>query len=221
MPIWDRLITLQSDIQSIFDKNMERYEEEHLDRFNQSGWVNLTWRSSRFRRAHIDIVDARESHKLWMMHVCVFPSLKSGAPIYGFDVVSGQSKVTGVFHDFSPVNLNDPAIDHFAKVVSQYQWTKPRTVPDWGKSIFSDSMIAAGNIQTSDEIQKIIDLALTTTSWYVNDMVVQGDMPSSYAHNKYCHYQKKNPHLSRSVAALGLNDEERSYFINQCLFPEI
>lgn len=215
--MWYPLQTLSNDLIKSFDRSMSRCSEDSI----RPGWLGVTWCSDKFRRARVDIVDARESHKLWMMHVCVFPSLKSGAPIYGFDVVSGQTKVTGVFHDFSPVNLNDPAINHFAKVASQHQWTKPRTIPDWGKSIFSDSMIAAGNIQTSDEIQKIIDLALTTTSWYVNDMVVQADMPSSYAHNKYCHYQKKNPHLSRSMAALGLNDEERSYFINQCLFPEI
>lgn len=221
MPIWDRLITLQSDIQSIFDKNMERYEEEHLDRFNQPGWVNLTWRSSKFRRAHIDVVDARESKKLWMMHVCVFPSLKSGAPIYGFDVISGPNKVTGAFHDFSPVNLNDPALEHFASECSKTAWSKPRELPDWARAIFSTNMVAAGNIQTDEEMQQMISLVMSNTKWYVEDMVVTEDMPSSYAHNKYAHYQKKNPHTPRTMKALGLNEEDVDFFVSECLFPVI
>ena len=219
--MWDSLINLQKQLEEMFDASLERYQEEHLDRFNQPGWVNITWRSERFRRVHIDVVDARESKKLWMMHVCIFPNLKSGAPIYGFDVISGPTKVTGAFHDFSPVNLNDPALKYFSDVASKYTWSKPRELPDWARAIFSSNMIAAGNIQTEKEIGEVVSLVLDNTNWYLNTMKVTDDMPSSYAHNRYAHFQKQNPHTPRTMKALGLNEEDVDYFVSKCLFPEV
>lgn len=219
--IWEPLIKLQSDIEEIFDRNMIAYQEPHLDRFNHSGWVNKTWKSDKFRRAHIDVVDARESKKLWMMHVCIFPSLKSGAPIYGFDIISGQNKITGAFHDFSPVNLNDTALTHFADVADKLSWKKERELPDWARAIFSDKMIAVGNIQTAEEVDRLCDVVLSNTKWYVETMKVIDDMPSSYAHNRYAHFQKQNPHTPRTMKALGLNEEDVDFFVQKCLFPAV
>lgn len=219
--MWDPLIKLKDEIIHIFDSSLDRYEEEDLTRFNKSGWINLTWKSDRFRRAHIDVVDARETKKLWMMHVCIFPNLKSGAPIYGFDVISGPSKITGAFHDFSPVNYNDIALKYFSDAASAFSWNKERELPDWGKAIFSNKIIAAGNIQTDKEIQNLCSLVLTNTRWYVNTMRIEDDMPSSYAHNRYAHYQKQNPHTPRTMKTLGLDEEDVDIFVNKCLFPTV
>jgi hypothetical protein len=161
--IWDPLIKLQNDLESFFDNRMERYAEPDLERFNQSGWSNLTWRSSRFRRCHRDVVDARSTKKLWMMHLCIFPNLNSGAPIFGFDVISGPNKITGAFHDFSPVNLNDPALTYFSKVVSEHSWSKSRELPDWARAIFSSHMVAAGNIQSDEEVNQFVSLLNKTS----------------------------------------------------------
>ena len=102
--IWNRLIECQNQIINIFDENAEEIEEQGLADFNQpdKGWINRVWCNKNVRRAHIDVVDARESKGLWMMHVCVFPVLNNDAPVYGFDVIAGKNKMTGAFHDFSP-----------------------------------------------------------------------------------------------------------------------
>ena len=47
-----------------------------------------------WRRADLDIIDAREDRKLWMMHLCVYPHVNDPAPIYGFDIIAGPKKVT-------------------------------------------------------------------------------------------------------------------------------
>lgn len=200
---------------------MEYYEEPGMDRFNSSGWINKTWRSDKFRRAHIDVVDAREAKRLWMMHLCIFPSLQSGAPIYGFDIISGPTKVTGAFHDFSPVNKDDHALKFFSDVSSAVSWSKQRELPDWAKAIFSKNMIAAGNIQSEKEIEQLCSLVEANTNWYVNTMTVNHDMPSSYAHNKYAYFQKQNPHTPRTMKALGLDEADVDFFVNECLFPSV
>ena len=52
--------------------------------------------------AHVEYV--REEKGLWMQHVCIFPGLTNGGPIFGWDIIAEmKNKVTGAFHDFSPL----------------------------------------------------------------------------------------------------------------------
>ena len=95
--IWNRLIEIQNFLENKFNNTGKEIAEPGMDRFNQPGWVNRVWTSESYRRAHIDVVDARETKKLWMMHVCIFPHLNSDAPIFGFDVIAGKNKITGAF----------------------------------------------------------------------------------------------------------------------------
>ena len=102
--IWDKLINCKDEIIEIFDANAKEIAEPGLDYFNRpdGGWINRVWANDSIRRAHIDVVDARDTKGLWMMHVCIFPhSCTIHAPIYGFDVIAGKNKMTGAFHDFS------------------------------------------------------------------------------------------------------------------------
>jgi hypothetical protein len=114
--IWDRLIECKDEIIHIFDQYATEIQEEGLDAFNQpdNGWINRVWSNNSVRRAHIDVVDARNTKGLWMMHVCCFPALNNDSPIYGFDVIAGKNKMTGAFHDFSPsATIDHPMIDGY------------------------------------------------------------------------------------------------------------
>jgi hypothetical protein len=101
--IWDTLIDCKEQIIKEFDARGTEIQEEGMSQFNQpdNGWINRVWKTEDCRRCHIDVVDARESKGLWMMHVCIFPNLDNNGPIYGFDVIAGKNKMTGAFHDFS------------------------------------------------------------------------------------------------------------------------
>ena len=101
-----------------FDSRGEEIQEEGMAQFNQpdNGWINRVWQTEDCRRCHIDVVDARESKGLWMMHVCIFPNLDNNGPIYGFDVIAGKNKITGAFHDFSPLlKKNHPLTEWFVQ----------------------------------------------------------------------------------------------------------
>ena len=101
--IWDQLVKCQDQIIQMFDHHGVEINEPGMDHFNQpgSGWINRVWANDAIRRAHIAVVDARDTKGLWMMHVCVLPDLNNDGPIYGFDVIAGKTKMTGAFHDFS------------------------------------------------------------------------------------------------------------------------
>ncbi len=74
-----------------------------VDEGHRFSWPNYVFTGKNFRRAHLDIVDARNTKKLYMLHLTVMPHVNDPSPIFGFDIIAGPNKVTGAFHDFSPV----------------------------------------------------------------------------------------------------------------------
>lgn len=226
--IWNHLIQCQNEILSIFDKYCEEFEEPGLAAFNQpdNGWVNRVYRNQYVRRAHIDVVDARETRGLWMMHVCVFPALNNDAPIYGFDVIAGKNKMTGAFHDFSPtVNFDHPMIQGYYDSVEDFIPKKQRELPEWARNIFTEKMLAAGNVNTEEEAVAIINIALNNLRAYFEEIKdfsgnAEPGMVSA-AQDYYCHNQQQNPHTPRTMKSLGLPEEAVDIFCRDMLFPKI
>lgn len=222
--VWDTLIGIQNLLEDKFDETGREIFEPGMDRFNQPGWVNRVWSSDRYRRAHIDVVDARDSKGLWMMHCCVFPHIHNPAPIYGFDVIAGKNKITGCFHDFSPAGDDEhPLIDWFAEEANKLQWNKTRKLPEWAERIFTGSMIAAGNVQDEFELSQIFGIANLSIKHYLNTVAESNftHKNTTYNQNYYCENQKLNPHTPKVMASLGLNEDDVRVFIQECLFPEI
>jgi len=224
MTVWNRLIDLQNNIIVLLDSCATEVHEEGMHRFNQSGWINRVWTNNIARRAHVDVVDARNTKGLWMMHVCIFPHCNDTAPIYGLDVIAGEKKVTGFFHDFSPtVEPTHSMIENFSSAVSQYHWKKERTLPEWAKAIFSDHMVAVGNVNTDQELLSLIDLSYKNLVYWLscNRQETCDPQHGKNSQNRYAYYQKQNPHTPRTMKALGLDENDVDLFIQQCLFPEL
>jgi phycocyanobilin:ferredoxin oxidoreductase len=222
--VWDSLIEIQDLFISEFSKTGEEVYEPGMDRFNQPGWVNRVWKSTRYRRAHVDVVDARLTKGLWMMHCCIFPHTHNPAPIYGFDVIAGKNKITGCFHDYSGAGDNfHPMMDWFAEEVSKLEWRKVRALPSWATNIFSASMVAAANVSDETELQQIVDLAKTTVNHYLGTVAETNNtvLDTRVYQNYYCDNQKQNPHTPKVMVSLGLSEEDVQHFVQECLFPEI
>ena len=226
--IWERLIQCKDEIIQVFDEHANEIQEPGLDAFNRpdSGWINRVWANDSVRRAHIDVVDARSTKGLWMMHVCVFPNLNNDAPIYGFDVIAGAKKMTGAFHDFSPsATLEHPMIDGYKDSVENFIPTKKRQLPEWAQNIFTDSMLAAGNVNTEEEAVEIIQIALDNLRAYFEEVPEYDGFGDRHlvtaAQNYYCHNQQQNPHTPRTMKSLGLPEEDVDIFCRDMLFPKI
>lgn len=222
--VWNNLTEIQKLIEREFSKTGIEVNEPGMDRFNQPGWVNRVWTSDRYRRAHIDVVDARDSKGLWMMHCCVFPHTHNPSPIFGFDVIAGKNKITGCFIDYSPTTDRDhPMIEYFAEEVSRYEWIKKRELPDWAQRIFSPHMVAAGNVQDESELKQIASLANILVNHYLETVSETNHKiaDNTFEQNYYAQNQKQNPHTPRVMTSLGLDEEDVRVFIQDCLFPEI
>ena len=226
--IWEKLVDWSKVTIGILNEHLEEYKEPGMERFNNKelGWVNRTWKNNYIRRAHFDIVDVREKKGLWMAHLCLFPELTNGGPIYGFDIIAGKNKVTGAFHDFSPLlQKNHPLTEWFIEETREYKPSKERELPDWAKAIFSGVMIAAGNVKEEKELNTILTLAMSNLVNYINKIKEHdGEADRNdviKAQNYYCEHQQQNPHTPRVMQSLGLPDEDIKLFCSDNLFPII
>lgn len=155
----------------------------------------------------ISIVDARESKKLWMMHVAAFASDYYPAPIYGFDVITSATKVTGCFHDLSQTTGNPLPFE------STYESTRTRELPDWAKEIFSENMIATA-LPSEEQISQLVDTGLQNLTRYLNflkNASTTDDQEVVLKHinkkSKYCENQLQNTNSKNVMVSLGLEKE--------------
>jgi phycocyanobilin:ferredoxin oxidoreductase len=217
--VFERLLNLSELVHDKIKKDALLIDEGH-----SFDWPNYVYSSDKFRRAHLDIVDARSTKKLYMMHLCIFPHYNDPSPIFGLDLIAGPNKITGAFHDFS-MNNNHFISEWFQNRVKDLEWSKPRQLPDWAKNIFSPSMVAAGNIQSEEELETFISLVDETMNYYLGNVGTTHVPISYHSHikeqqNYYCQNQKQNPHTPRVMESLGLDVDTVKMFIQECLFPE-
>jgi glucose-6-phosphate isomerase len=132
--------------------------------------------------------------------------------------------MTGCFHDYSPAGNNKhPMIEWFGNEVSKLEWRKPRALPDWAQRIFTEHMVAAGNVSDETELDQITQMARTTLTHYLSTVGETNNTVENTTafQNYYCENQKQNPHTPKVMVSLGLSEEDVQVFIQECLFPEI
>ena len=229
--IWEMLEGQVNNIIATFDREGTEVFEPTMKKFNrpEEGWINRVWETPEARRCHIDVVDARDTKGLYMFHCCIFPHLNSPAPIYGLDVIAGANKVTGFFHDWSPLAKRDHTmVDWFVKEASLYEPSKPRPLPDWAMKIFSPGMIAAGNIKEEKELTHALSMAQSNMGVYFtllrrekNNETDITEQEIKDAQNRYAKHQRENPHTPRVMLSLGLPEDDVKEFCTDALFPYV
>jgi hypothetical protein len=218
--VWDKAIACAEEIERRFRSTGDLIETK-ID--ESLGLYDLSFSSMRYRRAHISIVDARETKNVWMLHVTVFPHTNDPSPIYGFDIVAGPNKVSGAFHDFSASGDKDHfMLKWFANWTADLDWNKRRDLPEWAKNIFSNSMVAIGAVD-EEELGYFADLGLATLNYYLDRVGNSQESGFNFymAQNRYCRYQKQNPHTPRVLVNLGFTEQQATDFIQFNLFPEL
>lgn len=219
--IWPQANKLAEDIISKFGTYDVVEIDEQYQHFNKDFiWKNYIWTDSAFRRAHIEIVDATKHKKMWVMHMCIFPHYNSPDPIFGFDIVCGQNKITGAFHDFSYVD-ESPIYKWYQNKMENITWNKPRELPEWAKRIFSPQMLAAGNIQTQEEFDQLAKTVIDNLDYYLYNIgVIYSGRDYKDKHNIYCQNQKLNPHTPAMMVNIGVDKNVFMNFMDEILFPE-
>lgn len=220
MPVWDKIEELAKQFEKKFDETGEQISGSHSHEYD---WHNVLWTSPRYRRAHVEVVDKRDTHKIFILHTTVFAHYNDPSPIFGFDAVCGPNKITGAFHDFSYGGETwHPMYLWFKARVHNLEWNKPRELPSWAKQIFSPAMVAVGNLQEETEIDQLCETALKNLDFYLKNVGISQESGADFhmAQNRYCYWQKQNPHVMNSMIAMGVPKPTMQKFISEILFPE-
>lgn len=218
--IWNKIEELARYLEKRFNDTGDALKGKLNENYD---WENTLWSSLRYRRAHIEIVDKRDSHGIYILHSTIFPHYNDPSPIWGFDAICGRNKITGAFHDFSAAgDRNHDMMLWFTKQVESLEWTKPRILPDWAKQIFSPAMIAAGNISNEKEIDLLCETAKKSLDYYLANVGITQTCGADFhmAQDRYCYYQKQNPQVIKSMTAMGVKESVIKQFVDEILFPE-
>ena len=212
--MWNEFVELQKELTATFTFFAENPKVDHRP---DLGHYNFYWKNARLDMGHISVVDKREEKGVWMMHVNAYSRAQYPMPVYGFDVVCGKNKVTGCFHDISPTGYND------FEVANGYEESKRRELPDWAKEIFSEGMVAAGNVNEEKEINELIAIgASNLMTWFEVQEGLEMSIPDyNYmnALSKYCQNQLMNPHSFAVMMKLGFPEEYLRNFKMNKQFP--
>lgn len=215
---WEKVVPLSEKIESLFNQYFQH--EKTTEEFE--GWRDSFWSSDVIRKCHLKTIDHRETRKMWLMHINIFPKPHIHLPILGFDIVAGPKKITGAFFDYS-THAYHPYSDYIELATQNLVWNKPRELPDWAQEIFSDNMIAAGNIR-DEELDQLCSVTGDLIEHYVKNLDMNA-FPNKEDltdwHNYYCKNQKKNPHLHRSILQMGISEQDKDKYVNEILFEEI
>jgi len=219
--IWPQVEALSQRIIHKFDRKFAiQVEEDYQIKDLDFRWENYVWESGSYRRAHIEIVDATKTKKMWVMHMCIFPHYDCPDPIFGFDIVCGQNKITGAFHDFSHVD-NSELYYWYQNKMSKLTWNKPRDLPEWARNIFSPQMLAAGNINTQEELNQLTDTVIDNLDHYLYNVgKIRTTQDYKNKQNYYCINQKKNPHTPAMMINFGVDEQIFKRFMDDVLFQE-
>lgn len=225
-PLWIRLDELAQNLSEKFDEHFSKYDNpKYTDDLKFPGWKDTFWMSPLVSKAHLKTIVPENGRGLWLMHVNVFPQEGIELPILGFDIVAGPKKITGSFMDFSPLHGHPhPYHDYMEHMVKNLEWVKSRELPPWAQEIFSENMIAVGNINTDEELEQFIKVTTDLTDYYLDNLVKNAfisNRNTKLVLNRYCINQKQNPHLHRSILAMGISEEDKDRYVNDILFEEI
>ena len=127
--MWDEFIELSESLSILFEGHFGAPKTvpflEHPDH------TNLCYESKKLDLGHISIIDKRHTkNPMWMMHVAAYANINYPMPVYGFDVVCGKNKVTGVFHDISPtLELGSSTEKFFKYMTNPLTFQKNRELP--------------------------------------------------------------------------------------------
>jgi phycocyanobilin:ferredoxin oxidoreductase len=171
------------------------------------GWENHRWSSPSFRLAHVEIFN---QDRFMVVHCCVFPQVHDPSPIFGFDVIAGETKVTGLFFDLSPTTGQTAPFCSIQGLVN-------RDRPEWG-DIFSEHWIACR--PSPEQLVELGTDATRVLSTYLSSLATDlGDpVAINAAQDRYCLQQRRNEHTVRAIVNL-LGQDRANEFITTVLFP--
>ena len=221
LPMMQRAAVQFADRLRLVPGAIERHVPDYAPSTETLQWTNVLLESGRFRHGHVETFVVAD--RLSVLHVCLFPHLDDPGPIFGFDMIAGPARVTGIFLDLSPTTgqADGPGLGEVRAAQGVGAFQHPRVLPEWG-DIFSADCLAIRPADL-DEVARAIHFAQAALDACLTGTRVRAPDRSaevSAGQARYIAAQRRNEHTFRMLAGLIGPDKARG-FIDQVLFPAV
>jgi phycocyanobilin:ferredoxin oxidoreductase len=159
--------------------------------------------------------------RISVLHVCIFPHFDDPSPIFGYDIIAGASKVTGIFLDLtgSLDQIPTPRLRDAIVSFGNIKFAQKRELPEWGM-IFSPDIIAIrpvsdAELRISTEVA-LHALGLLLTAPRERDGSLAEEIKAGQ--RQYADAQRRNQHTFRMLSNI-FGKECAVHFIENILFP--
>lgn len=219
-------------IKELYDEH-KKISDSHLQKIkyhskiednNDVIWKNNIYINPSIRYGHLEYFKSSNG-KIEVLHCTYFPSYFKDFPIYGFDVIALNDKITGVFCDFTDCGKENSFFSNKLRDLKEKYKNNERTLPEWA-NFFSKNFICINpkDLNESDMIQDFLNLFksyITQSEWVnyngiynsTNDIKRSINIQNNYSIN-----QRKNDKTYKALSAY-IGAENARDFIDTVLFP--
>jgi phycocyanobilin:ferredoxin oxidoreductase len=188
-------------------------------------WENDIYQSPSIRYGHLEYFRSPNG-KIEVLHCVFFPSYFKPLPIFGFDIISLNDTVTGLFCDFTaPPMFEIEALSRSLKDLKHKYKDNLRTLPEWA-NFFSENFVCIrpDGLDENTLIEDFLGIFrcfIGYSNWrdYAVDFNNSSDTKFAIEfQNKYSINQRKNEKTSKALTAY-IGEEKAKKFIEEILFP--
>lgn len=166
---------------------------------------NVCYQAPPFRKLHLEL--AQVGSGLGILHCVMFPDPSYDLPLFGTDLVGGQSQISAAIIDLSPVS-QDGALSApyqtYLDALAPVTFTEPRALPDWG-NVFSEFCLFVRPRTPLEETQ-FLDRGMAYLRWHCQQAIATPPAPLSQqaeilaGQQRYCQHQQRNDKTRRILA---------------------
>lgn len=169
-------------------------------------WYNMVWKNEHCRWAHLEWYTTPKAH---IVHLVVMPHTNSPAPIWGYDLISLNDQLTGLFMDITPVTHSNH--------ITWPQPVTPRPIPDWA-DFFSDDFVCCS--PSNNDARLYAEFLPAYLEVLTNCPCSDNQYDIKNAQARYLLGQRRNPQTRRMLQAhLRDSDLDADQFLDTVLFP--
>lgn len=213
---------LENTLQCLIDV-AEKYSDLSLSEDNPDTsciWKNYKFTTDKVRYGHIEYFKA-VNDKVEVVHAMLYPSLHIAFPIFGFDAIALNGKVTGVFCDVTATPFDNRQIRVLFEILNERYNDLKRKLPEWA-NFFSPQFLALSPNENLDNI--IFDCIDAMDKYFLfinqsNDFLESKNIEiQKNKQNEYSLHQQKNTKTLKALSAY-IGEEKAKNFIETVLFP--
>lgn len=213
---------------SVFDE-LKQYASKYSElisvrsKAGKSTWINLKFNTDSIRYGHLEYFKA-DNDKVEVVHSTCYPQFDTPLPIFGFDIIALNKKVTGIFCDVTPSPHDHLILRSILSTYHNAHKNKIRTLPGWAE-FFSPQFLAVTPEESnwtdiSEQCENLFEKYLIYANRITDKLSKKDSVTHKEGQNNYSLQQQKNTKTINALSAY-IGREEAKAFVEKILFPVV